>query len=161
MLRTVGSKLFSGVRLARGFHTRAALLADDATGAVGLKLRFATPYKIIVGGEHVHMVSIPGEDGEFGVLANHVRSSDTRLFAFGVFLAIPFLIICLRLLFCCNQVPTISPLKPGVVSIHHGNAMDLDVKHYFVSGGFALITPEETSITGECSVLLSHFCCCF
>jgi hypothetical protein len=30
-------------------------------------------------------------------------------------------------------------MKPGVVSVHFGDAMDKDVKHFFVSGGRLIV----------------------
>eukprot|EP00275_Glaucocystis_incrassata_P000508 EC119548.1.p2 GENE.EC119548.1~~EC119548.1.p2 ORF type:complete len:100 (+),score=24.49 EC119548.1:231-530(+) len=53
---------------------------------------------------------VPGFDGVFGILANHV--------------------------------PTVSQLRPGVVSIQDGTATE----KYFVSSGFALIHKDRTDI---------------
>ena len=41
-----------------------------------------------------------------------------------------------------GHVPTVSQLRPGVVSVH---VNDKDVKKYFVSGGFAFVHADSTA----------------
>mmetsp|Transcript_6339 Transcript_6339/g.10938 ORF Transcript_6339/g.10938 Transcript_6339/m.10938 type:complete len:171 (+) Transcript_6339:60-572(+) len=63
-----------GLRL-RGIHSSAARLAAETAAAPGVSkvnLNFYSPYKIIASGQQVDMVTIPGVEGNFGVLPNHV-----------------------------------------------------------------------------------------
>jgi hypothetical protein len=53
-------------------HSHTHITAD------GLLLRFSSPYNTIVDGERVHMVSVPGEAGVFGVLQS-VRLSQSHI----------------------------------------------------------------------------------
>lgn len=46
-----------------------------------------------------------------------------------------------------KHVPTVAPLKPGVLTVHFGDVMDKDVRHWFISGGFMMVSPEDTSVT--------------
>lgn len=88
-------------------RTTAARFAEGETApsapAGGMLLSFTVPDKSLYESTPVEMVILPGGDGQFGVMPNHV--------------------------------PTISELKPGVVSVQEETGGPL-VK-YFVSGGFA------------------------
>mmetsp|Transcript_22567 Transcript_22567/g.45313 ORF Transcript_22567/g.45313 Transcript_22567/m.45313 type:complete len:160 (-) Transcript_22567:241-720(-) len=53
-----------------------------------------------------------------------------------------------------GHVPVIAQLKPGVVSVHK---TDTDIKHYFVSGGFAVVREDATaSVTAAEAVEVSE-----
>eukprot|EP00474_Spongospora_subterranea_P008448 CRZ08906.1 hypothetical protein [Spongospora subterranea] len=61
--------------ISRGFRSATALraAADDTKSATPkLRLNFNVPHQAIVKNEEVHQVTIPGTEGEFGVLAGHV-----------------------------------------------------------------------------------------
>jgi F-type H+-transporting ATPase subunit epsilon len=47
-----------------------------------------------------------------------------------------------------GHAPFISTLRPGVLTIRHG----ADVKRFFVSGGFAEVTPEGLTVLAENAV---------
>ena len=92
-------------------RTTAARFAEGETApsapAGGMLLSFTVPEKSLYDSTPVEMVILPGGDGQFGVMPNHV--------------------------------PTISELKPGVVSVQEETGGPL-IK-YFVSGGFASSAP--------------------
>ena len=94
-------------------RTTAARFAEGETApsapAGGMLLSFTVPDKSLYESTPVEMVILPGGDGQFGVMPNHV--------------------------------PTISELKPGVVSVQEETGGPL-VK-YFVSGGFASMTDQS------------------
>ena len=72
-----------------------------------------SPERLVLAAE-ADMVTLPGVEGYFGVVAGHA--------------------------------PIISTLKPGVVEVTGGP--DGDVR-YFVSAGFAEVTPEKLTILAE------------
>jgi F-type H+-transporting ATPase subunit delta len=94
---------------ARSLHATGARFADEAAAAGGLTLNFALPSKSLYTEAAVEMVILPGGDGMFGVMANHV--------------------------------PTITELKPGVVSVQEAAGGPLT--KYFVSGGFASVNSDS------------------
>ena len=85
--------------LSRSLRTTGARLADDvAPAGGGLTLNFNLPSKTLYSEASVEMVILPGGDGMFGVMPNHV--------------------------------PTITELKPGVVSVQRvvcGGCQDFKV----------------------------------
>ena len=89
--------------LACPYLTRSPGLLHPSGG--GLTLNFTVPTKSIYKKAKVEMVILPGGDGMFGVMPNHV--------------------------------PTITEVKPGVVSVQETAGGPLT--KYFVSGGFASI----------------------
>ncbi|KAL1515905.1 hypothetical protein AB1Y20_002519 [Prymnesium parvum] len=93
----------------RMLHATGARLADGQP-ATALTLNFTLPSKAFYVKAPVEMVMLPGSDGEFGVMPNHV--------------------------------PTITTLKPGVVSVQEVAGGEL--KKYFISGGFASVNSDST-----------------
>jgi F-type H+-transporting ATPase subunit epsilon len=71
--------------------------------------------------EDAEMVTIPGTEGEMGVMAGHM--------------------------------PLISTLRPGVIDVKGGSKGDT---RFFVSGGFAEVTPGKLTVLAEESVPLAE-----
>lgn len=86
----------------------------------GLTLNFALPSKTLYTEANVEMVILPGGDGMFGVMANHV--------------------------------PTITELKPGIVSVQESVGGPLT--KYFVAGGFASGAPRRHNRPADARCLL-------
>jgi F-type H+-transporting ATPase subunit epsilon len=78
-----------------------------------VQFELVSPEKLLVS-EPVDMVVLPGEAGDFGVLAEHA--------------------------------PVVSLLRPGVITIYHGDAPD---RRIFVGGGFAEVNPEGCIVLAE------------
>jgi F-type H+-transporting ATPase subunit delta len=93
----------------RALHATGARFADEPGSAGGLTLNFALPSKSLYTEAMVEMVILPGGDGMFGVMANHV--------------------------------PTITELKPGIVSVQESVGGPLT--KYFVAGGFASVNSDS------------------
>lgn len=72
-----------------------------------------SPERLLLSAE-AEMVTVPGVDGYFGVVAGHA--------------------------------PIISTLKPGVIEVKGGPDGDM---RYFVSAGFAEVTPEKLIVLAE------------
>jgi len=102
------SAIRPAVPAARTLHSTRVVYAD-AEAATGLTFNFTLPAESLYENTPVEMVILPGSDGQFGVMPNHV--------------------------------PTVTQLKPGVVSVQEEAGGPL--KKFFISGGFAYVTPES------------------
>lgn len=78
-----------------------------------MQFQFVTPEKVLFSGE-ITEVTVPGSEGEFGVLAGHA--------------------------------PTISTLKPGVVTFHTSKG---ETHRVAVLGGVAEAIPDRCSVLAE------------
>jgi F-type H+-transporting ATPase subunit epsilon len=89
-----------------------------ADGKISFDL--VSPERLLLS-EDAEMVTIPGSEGEMGVMAGHM--------------------------------PLVSTLKPGVVDVRivHGQH-----DKFFVSGGFAEITPAKITVLAEEAIPLAH-----
>lgn len=96
------SAIRPAVPAARTLHSTRVVYAD-AEAATGLTFNFTLPAESLYENTPVEMVILPGSDGQFGVMPNHV--------------------------------PTVTQLKPGVVSVQEEAGGPL--KKFFISGGFA------------------------
>ena len=89
-----------------------------ADGKISFDL--VSPERLLLS-EDAEMVTIPGTEGEMGVMAGHM--------------------------------PLVSTLKPGVIDVKivHGQH-----DKFFVSGGFAEVTPAKITVLAEEAIPLAH-----
>jgi len=70
--RAPAQTLRAAVAASRTLRTTAVTRAEDGAGAGGLSLTFTVPSKSLYDAEPVEMVILPGGDGMYGVMPNHV-----------------------------------------------------------------------------------------
>jgi F0F1-type ATP synthase epsilon subunit len=117
-----------------------------------LNLFLAAPHDVFAQNQAIDALYLPSREGVLGVMPGSFQYISGQLLCSCVaetyFLCFSF--FCWFAAAGCEK--TIAQLKPGVVAIHNGSA----IQEFFVSGGFATIDGTNAHVTVGEAVPLDH-----